>query len=155
MAGGASENDEEIITAINVTPLVDIMLVLLIIFMLTANLIDNPAIEVDLPEASTGEASEPTTVALVLTKDGTIYLNGAPTDEDGLRAFIPGIVKDDPKTQAIVSADKTVSHGSVIRLIDTIRQLGLFRFALNIDPAAALNVDANSDDPAAKPPAEQ
>ncbi len=140
MAGGASEDNDDIITAINVTPLVDIMLVLLIIFMLTANLIDNPAIEVDLPEASTGEASEPTTVGLVLTQDGTIYLNGSPTDEDGLRAFIPDVIKEDPKTQAIVSADKSVSHGEVIRLIDTIRQLGLFRFALNIDPAAALSI---------------
>ena len=140
MAGGASADDDDIITDINVTPLVDIMLVLLIIFMLTANLIDNPAIEVDLPEASTGEASEPTTVGLVLTKDGTIYLNGSPTDEDGLRAFIPDVVKEDPKTQAIISADKDVSHGEVIKLIDIIRQLGLFRFALNIDPAAALSV---------------
>ena len=139
MAGGVTE-DDEIITSINVTPLVDIMLVLLIIFMLTANLIDNPAIEVDLPEASTGEASEPTTVGLVLTKDGTIYLNGSPTDEDGLRAFIPDVVKEDPKAQAIISADKDVSHGEVIQLIDIIRQLGLFRFALNIDPAAALSV---------------
>ena len=140
MAGGVSEDNDEIITSINVTPLVDIMLVLLIIFMLTANLIDNPAIEVDLPEASTGEASEPTTVGLVLTKDGTIYLNGSPTDEDGLRAFIPDVVKEDPKAQAIISADKDVSHGEVIQLIDIIRQLGLFRFALNIDPAAALSV---------------
>ena len=155
MAGSTSDADEEIITAINVTPLVDIMLVLLIIFMLTANLIDNPAIEVDLPEASTGEASEPTTVALVLTKDGTIYLNGAPTDEDGLRAFIPGVVKEDPKSQAIVSADKSVSHGQVIRLIDIICQLGLFRFALNIDPSAAMNVEATPSDISPKSPAAQ
>ena len=151
MAGGVSEDNDEIITAINVTPLVDIMLVLLIIFMLTANLIDNPPIEVDLPEASTGEASEPTTVGLVLTEDGTIYLNGSPTDEDGLRAFIPGVVKDDPKTQAIISADENVSHGEVIRLIDIIRQLGLFRFALNIDPAAALSLIL----PETETPAEQ
>ena len=50
------------------------------------------------------------------------------------------MVKEDPKTQAIISADKDVSHGEVIKLIDIIRQLGLFRFALNIDPAAALSV---------------
>ena len=134
MASGAAQDDDDIITAINVTPLVDIMLVLLIIFMLTANLIDNPAIEIDLPSASTGEGTEPTTVGLTLTKEGTVYLNGAPTDEAGLRAFLPDIVKQDPKTQAIISADKSISHGAVIKLIDLIRQLGLFRFALNIDP---------------------
>ncbi|MEK7703708.1 MAG: biopolymer transporter ExbD, partial [Myxococcota bacterium] len=57
MAGGAKGEDEGIITDINVTPLVDIILVLLIIFMLTANIIANPSIEVQLPEASTGEAT--------------------------------------------------------------------------------------------------
>ena len=98
MAGGASADDDDIITDINVTPLVDIMLVLLIIFMLTANLIDNPAIEVDLPEASTGEASEPTTVGLVLTKDGTIYLNGSPTDEEPL---FPTWSKKTPKPKRL------------------------------------------------------
>ena len=96
MAGGTSEDSDDIITAINVTPLVDIMLVLLIIFMLTANLIDSQAIKVDLPEASTGEATEPTTVGLTLTEDGSIYLNGAPTDKDGLKSFIPEVVKVQP-----------------------------------------------------------
>ncbi len=148
MAGSAADNDDEMITAINVTPLVDIMLVLLIIFMLTANLIDNPAIKVDLPEASTGEANEPSTVGLTLTEDGTIYLNGAPTDEEGLRAFIPNVLKDNPQTQAIISAAQTASHGQVIRLIDLVRQLGLFRFALNIDPQAALTLPPPEEPPA-------
>jgi len=148
MAGSAADNDDEMITAINVTPLVDVMLVLLIIFMLTANLIDNPAIKVDLPEASTGEATEPSTIGLTLTEDGTIYLNGAPTDEEGLRAFIPSVLKDDPKTQAIISAAQTASHGQVIRLIDLVRQLGLFRFALNINPEAALTLPTPEEPPA-------
>ena len=138
MASGAAEENDEIITAINVTPLVDIMLVLLIIFMLTANLIDTQAIKVDLPEASSGETTEPTTVGLTLTLDGTLYLNGAPTDEDGLRAFIPNVVKEDPKSQAIISADHGVPHGEVIGLIDLIRQLGLSRFAFNISPIPSL-----------------
>jgi biopolymer transport protein ExbD len=147
MAGSAPDNDSEMITAINVTPLVDVMLVLLIIFMLTANLIDNPAIKVDLPEASTGEVNEPSTVGLTLTEDGTIYLNGSPTDEEGLRAFIPNVLKDDPKTQAIISAAQSASHGQVIRLIDLIRQLGLFRFALNINPEAALTLPTPEEAP--------
>ena len=52
MAGGSNLDEDDIISGINVTPLVDIMLVLLIIFMLTANIINNPAIQVDLPKAS-------------------------------------------------------------------------------------------------------
>ena len=140
MAGTSKSDSDEMITEMNVVPLVDIVLVVLVIFMLTANLIARPSIKVELPEASTGEAAEPTTVALTLTKEGGMFLNGAPTDEAGLRAYIPGVLKDDPKVQAIIAADKEVSHGRVIHLIDFIRQLGLFKFALNIDPEVARSV---------------
>ena len=137
MASGSSIEDGDIITDINVTPLVDIMLVLLIIFMLTANIINNPSIEVNLPEASTGEGTESTILSLTLSADGTLYLNGAPTDEAALRAYLPELAKSDPKVQAIIAADKEVSHGEVIKLIDLIRQLGIFRFTLNVDPTRA------------------
>lgn len=135
MAGGIVGDDEEMITILNVVPLVDIVLVLLIIFMLTANIIAAQAIEVNLPEASTGEGTEPTVVALTLTDGGDLFLNGNPTDSEGLKAYLPGVVKDDPEVQAIIAADKSVSHGRVIGLIDLIRTLGIYKFALNIDPA--------------------
>lgn len=135
MAGGIIGDDEEMITNLNVVPLVDIVLVLLIIFMLTANIIAAQAIEVNLPEASTGEGTEPTVVALTLTDGGELYLNGNPTDSEGLKDYLPGVVKDDPEVQAIIAADKSVSHGRVIGLIDLIRTLGIYKFALNIDPA--------------------
>lgn len=129
--------EDDIITGINVTPLVDIILVLLIIFMLTANIISKPSIAVELPQASTGEASEPTTVALTLTKTGELFLNGSPTDEAALKAYLPGVAKSDPRTQAVIAADKEVSHGKVIYLIDLVRTAGIYKFALNIDPAAS------------------
>ncbi len=142
MAGGAKGEDEGIITDINVTPLVDIILVLLIIFMLTANIIANPSIEVQLPEASTGEATEPSTVALMLTKDNELYLNGVPVDEPGVRDYLARLAKDDPKAQAIIAADKDVMHGRVIHLIDLVRQQGIHKFAINIEPEAAPNAPA-------------
>ena len=137
MAGGINLDDDDIISGINVTPLVDIMLVLLIIFMLTANIINNPAIQVDLPKASTGEATEPTTIALTLTQSGAIFLNGELTDKKALIAYLPEVAKADDKAQALIAADKTVPHGKVIELIDLVRQLGVYRFALNIDPNQA------------------
>jgi biopolymer transport protein ExbD len=99
MAGGAQNDSDEMITAINVTPLVDIILVLLIIFMLTANIIMSPAIEVELPQAATGEGTEPTTLALTLKKTGELYLNGQVTDEARLSAYLPGLIASDPQTQ--------------------------------------------------------
>jgi biopolymer transport protein ExbD len=130
----AQKSSDDMITDINVTPLVDIILVLLIIFMLTANLIARPSIEVELPEASTGEGSEPTTLAITLAESGELFLNGLPTDEEKIRAYVPEVLQADAKAQAIIAADKNVTHGRVVRIIDLVRSLGIYKFALNIEP---------------------
>lgn len=136
MAGGANMDDDEggVITEINVTPLVDIMLVLLIIFMLTANIISQQSIEVELPNAVTGETTESTTVAFTIDAESNVFLNGEAADEGTLRQSLPVLVEESEDIQAIIAADKSVSHGRVIWLIDLIRQLGIEKFALNIDP---------------------
>ena len=121
------------------TPLVDIMLVLLIIFMLTAHLIAKQAIEVDLPKASQSSAAPPTTIAVTLTKDGALYLNGQPIAPDALRSAVKDAVAKDPKTQAIIIGDKSVSHGRVVWVLDTIKALGITSFAIQIDPAAMVS----------------
>ena len=125
-----------IIAEINVTPLVDIMLVLLIIFMLTANLIAKQAIEVELPRASQSTALNPTTLAITLTREGALYLNGKPTTAAALRAAVADAVAKDPKTQAIISGDKSVSHGRVVWVLDVVKSLGVASFAIQIDPSA-------------------
>ena len=133
--GGLGHDDDTgIISQINVVPLVDITLVVLIIFMLTADIIANRAIELELPEASTGTGVEPTTVALTLSREGALFLNGQPTNEVALRSYLPELAKTDPKIQAIIAADEAIDHGRVVWLIDLIRQLGIHKFALNIDP---------------------
>jgi biopolymer transport protein ExbD len=137
MAGGGSRQEDDMITDINVTPLVDIMLVLLIIFMLTANLIMAPSIKVDLPNAATGEGSEPSTIALTLTKDRKLYLNGKETSEEAVRTYVPAELQKKPDLQAIIAADQDVSHGQVVHLIDLVRTLGISKFALNIEPSGS------------------
>jgi biopolymer transport protein ExbD len=125
-----------IISEINVTPLVDIMLVLLIIFMLTAHLIAKQVIEVDLPRASQSTALTPTTIAITLTRDGTIYLNDKPTTPDGLRTAVGDAIAKDAKTQVIIAGDKAVSHGRVVWVLDLVKSLGVTSFAIQIDPNA-------------------
>jgi biopolymer transport protein TolR len=125
-----------IVAEINVTPLVDIMLVLLIIFMLTAHLIAKQAIEVELPRASQSTTSTPTTIAVTLTRDGALYLNAAPVTAEQLRAAVREAVQKDPKTQAIIAGDKAVSHGRVVWVLDTIKSLGVTSFAIQIEPGA-------------------
>ena len=132
----SGDDDDDLITEINMVPFVDIALVLLIIFMLTADLIATPAIEVELPKAATGAGAPPTTVAVTLAKTGELFLNGAITDESGLQTALRAAAKADPKTQAVIAADTSVSHGAVVRVIDLVRQSGVFKFAINIDPQA-------------------
>jgi len=131
MAGGAQQNDDEIISAINVTPLVDIMLVLLIIFMVTATYIVAQSIPVDLPEAATGE-DVVTTFALTLTKDGKTYLDGTAMELKEVRERIRSAVKTNEDVRAVIAADREVSHGRVVNVIDIIRDEGITKFALNI-----------------------
>ena len=130
------DNDEEIISEINVTPLVDIILVLLIIFMVTASVIVSPAIKVDLPRATNADENPESTVALILTREGELFLNGKPAGWRGMAAEIRRQRARHPGLQAVISADRAVSHGQVIRLIDTVKGLGIVKFALNIERAS-------------------
>jgi len=144
MVSAASRFEDEdsgsMITDINVTPLVDITLVLLIIFMVTTTYIVNPTIKVELPRAATGTEQTRTTLGLTLTKEGVLYLNGEPSDDTALRRYIRGELPKNPDLQAIIAADKVVPHGNVVRLIDLVKQEGVRKFAINVDslPAGAI-----------------
>jgi len=130
--------DEEsgtMITDINVTPLVDITLVLLIIFMVTTTYIVNPTIKVELPKAASGSEQARTTLALTLTKDGVLYLNGERSDDAGVLRSIATDLPKNPDLQAIIAADKVVPHGSVVHLIDLVKRAGVRKFAINVDTA--------------------
>jgi biopolymer transport protein ExbD len=139
MAGKSGGGEDEVISDINVTPLVDIMLCLLVIFMVTTSYVVADSLKVDLPEASTGDATEPSVVMLTFTVDKDtgarqLYLNGEKSDEAGLRAHIQKVKAEGKKDiQAVIAADKTASHGEVIRLIDIVKQEGIVKFALNIE----------------------
>jgi biopolymer transport protein ExbD len=132
MAGGAREEDEGMITGINVTPLVDVVLVLLIIFMVTATYIVARSIPVDLPKAATGEEVV-TTFALTLTKDGTVWLDGQRSSEGEIKTAIRAARKNDNEARAVIAADREVQHGRVVRIIDLVRREGVSRFAINIE----------------------
>jgi biopolymer transport protein ExbD len=123
-----------IIAEINVTPLVDIMLVLLIIFMLTANLIARQAIEIDLPRATQATAAKPKALAISLTRDGSLVLHDHAVTSDELRAAVRAAVASDPTTQVIIAGDKAVSHGRVVWVLDLVKSLGVTSFAIQVDP---------------------
>ncbi len=132
MAGGASMGgDDEGITGINVTPFVDISLVLLIIFMVTARYITAQSIPVDLPEAATANDTQQVSVANVsIDSAGRFYVDTSPVDEAGLRATMQQRLQQNPELRAIINADRTTQHGKVTQAIDIIRLAGVTRFAI-------------------------
>lgn len=136
MGSASPDRDGEIITDINVTPMVDIMLVLLIIFMVTATYITRNAIEVRLPEAATGQDVTSTTLVLVVSQDGSLFLNGEAVTLDQVRDRVPAIVKEVPEVQAVVDGDRTVPYGRVMEVIDTLRSLGVKNFAASVERKA-------------------
>jgi biopolymer transport protein TolR len=133
MAGSASDNDDEAITGINVTPLVDITLVLLIIFMVTASYIVKETIEIELPRAAHGGETLQKTFAVLVSKEGKTYLNGVPMDDAGLIAAVKDAQAHGEDVQAIVGADKNATHGMVTHLLDVLKGAGVTKFAIQIE----------------------
>ncbi len=133
MAGSAPGDEDESITGINVTPLVDITLVLLIIFMVTASYIVKETIEVELPRAAHGGETVQKTFAVLLTREGKAYLNGVPVDDTALVAEVQKARAAGEDVQAIVGADKNATHGSVTHLLDVLKGAGVTRFAIQIE----------------------
>ena len=131
MQASASSSDEPI-TGINVTPLVDVVLVLLVVLMVTATYLASRAIPVDLPTGKTGEANRaPLTVSL--TEAGSLYVEGAPSSEAELRSKLRLARQADPALRAVIAADGAVPHRRVIAIIDLLRQERVDRFAITVD----------------------
>jgi biopolymer transport protein ExbD len=133
MAGSAQSDDDEIISAINVTPLVDIVLVLLIVLMVTSSYLVNKSINVELPKAATGEATTPT-LSISLDIAGKLYLDGQVTDEAALQQRIRASYQADHDVKAVISADGRVTHGQVVSIIDLLRKEKVTKFAINTSP---------------------
>ena len=130
MGGGSQSEDEGAITGINVTPFVDIALVLLIIFMVTAKYIVTPqAIPVDLPRASTSNAVS-VAVAVSIDASGAIFADTRPVTEEQLIAFMRERHRDNAEVRAIIAADQRVPHGRVVHVIDLVRRAGVTKFAI-------------------------
>jgi biopolymer transport protein ExbD len=134
MAGSAQQDDGEI-TGINVTPLVDIMLVLLIIFMVTATYIVKEAIEIDLPKAAAGGESTARTLAIVITKDGKSFLDGVEANDEAIVRKVQETPGKKEELQALISADTSATHGAVVHMLDLLKTQGVVKFAIEIEKA--------------------
>jgi biopolymer transport protein ExbD len=147
MAGGSQDEGDGIISAINVTPLVDITLVLLIIMMVTAKIIVSAALPLDLPKAAKGEDVQlvfglevrcATTTTEGECKTIGIRVDGEDVADDKkvLQLAREGLAKN-KELRAVIRADEKVQHGSIIRILDLLKQAGVTKIAFGVTPVAA------------------
>lgn len=133
MAGASQNDDDELITGINVTPLVDVVLVLLVIFMITAPTIFQSAIKVNLPKAqSAGEAAGQTPLQFTVAKDGLVYWGAEKLSWEELDRRLRDKPPANLDENVSISADESTPHGTVVKLMDVLRRNGLHRFALTV-----------------------
>ena len=125
-------NDDGPITAINVTPLVDIILVVLIIFMATAPLIHRRAIKVDVPKAAHHERAATEALQLVFNGKREVFLSGKKVTAEELAALLAGYVRSDPGIRLSMSADKAIAYGDIVALLDVVRGAGVRKIGLEV-----------------------
>ncbi len=127
------DSGDDVMAEINVVPLVDVILVVLIIFMVTAPMIMKPSINVNLPKAASGEATVPSKLNITISSDGKLNLDGKPVEDTEVQNAALEEVKKNPEIQAIIAADKDVPHGRVVSVLDIVKGAGVKKFAISID----------------------
>ena len=144
MAGGASSDDDGMVSGINVTPLVDITLVLLIIFMVTARIIVSSSLPMDLPKAAKTETVQQV-FGLELYANGDMLVNGEKVSDDtGVLPLARKALAKHKDLRAVIRADAKVQHGRIIRVLDLLKQAGVNKIAFGVTPVSA--------EPGAAPP---
>ena len=129
------EGDEAIFAEINITPLTDIFLVLLIIFMVTSSVMSEAGaragVKVNLPSGATKELTPTASdITVAITTKGEIVVDGKVVDPDGLKALFDKAKAKDPDTQVVVQADEATHHGRVVGVMELAKTAGLHRLAI-------------------------
>lgn len=137
MAATAGEDDEGLISGINVTPLVDVTLVLLIIFMVTAKIIVSQGMPMDLPKAASGEEVQ-MVFSVELSADGKTRVDSnLVANDDAIGKLAKDAKAKNKDLRAVIRADKKVEHGRVINVLDLLKQAGVAKIAFAVAPRAA------------------
>jgi len=130
-----ADRDRRVLSEINVTPFVDVMLVLLVIFMVTAPLLQQ-GIDVNLPKAKGKDLPSEERITLAIKKDGAIYMNDNPVSITDMRQKLEAISKLNPNVY--LKADKGVPYGLVVEVIGEIKDAGIERLGIVTEPKISL-----------------
>ncbi len=131
--GAKSGGSPETISEINMVPLIDIILVVLIIFMVTAPAMIKPSIEVNLPEAASADETTPSLLNVAISKEGLVMLNNEEVDEEGTKRIGKEEFERNAEVQAVVVADRDLPYWQIIQVIDWLKSTGIKNFAVTTD----------------------
>jgi biopolymer transport protein ExbD len=135
MAGTASASSRGRggIVGINVTPMVDVVLVLLIIMMVSATYIVSQSLKVELPKTASSDDTVSKTYVVTVTKNGDYFFNDKPTNKADLQGLLRGAKAENSNLNLVITADEDARHGSVVGVIDLAKVEGITKFAINVE----------------------
>jgi biopolymer transport protein TolR len=128
----ASTDDEDGITSINITPLVDVFLVLLIIVMICSSLLEHREIPVSIPQAANAGEEAPKASGLTMDIDKHTYLDGIQMDSAAIATKLHENVTRDSSHQVLISADQRLLYDDVVHLLDWVKGAGVHKYALKV-----------------------
>ncbi len=123
------------IVGINVTPMVDVVLVLLIIMMVSATYIVSQSLKVELPKTASSDDTVSKTFVVTIGKDGELYYNNEPTSAEALPGQLRAAKAESSDLNLVITADQKAYHGQVVEVIDTAKVAGITKFAINVERA--------------------
>lgn len=132
MAAASDSEDEDGITSINITPLVDVFLVLLILVMITSSLLNQGEIPVSVPKAAHAGEPAPKASGLAMDLERRVFLDGRETDSASLAVILRDKVAADSAHQVLIAADRGLLYEDVTRLLDWVRGAGVRKYALKV-----------------------
>ena len=132
---GFAKNKTKIMAEINITPLTDVVMVLLVIFMVTTPLMMNDAFKIKLPTAATAEPQVEQTTTVTVVPGNKIYLNKAEVGSfDDLKGLLASRMADSPDKTVVIKADATIMNGIVVKVLDIAKEAGALKLAIATQP---------------------
>ena len=121
------------IVGINVTPMVDVVLVLLVIMMVSATYIVSQSLKVELPKTASSDEAVSTVAAVTVTREGSFFYNSEPVTEPALVGKLRAVKASGADVNLVISADQEALHGKVVHVIDLAKIEGITKFAINVE----------------------
>ena len=128
------KNKERDESTIDITPMLDIVFIMLIFFIVTANFIKEPGLEVNRPDSDTSEIQENAAILIAIGGNDEIYMDGRRIDVRQVKANVLKLLADNPQGSVVIQADETASADAIIQVMDGARDAGVFDISLAAEP---------------------